>query len=65
METFKKPNLRIWSKQEITALPKEEKEEVKEEFIPKPEIPRSRLNTLSLIVNTGGAYKAKDYEENK
>ena len=56
-QTLKKPRLRIWHKEEITGLLPVEKVEVKKEFIAKPPIPTSRLASLSLIVNTGGAYK--------
>ena len=57
VQTMKKPKIRIWYKEEVKALPNEEKKEVEKEFIPKPAIPESRLTKLSLIVNTGGAYK--------
>jgi len=57
IQTLVKPTFRIWRKEEITALPSPEKAEVKKEFIPKPAIPSSRLTNLSLIVNTGGAYR--------
>jgi hypothetical protein len=57
VQTMKKPKLRVWQKVEITSLPKEEKMEVRKEFIAKPAISSSRLSTLSLIINTGGAYK--------
>lgn len=57
VQTFKRPHLRIWHKIEITALPTEEKKEIKKEFIPKPPLSGSRLSTLSLVVDTGGAFK--------
>ncbi len=57
VQTLKRPSLRVWHKEEVTALPPEEKTEVKKEFIAKPPISESRLNSLSLIVNTGGVYK--------
>jgi len=57
IQTLVKPTFRIWRKESITALPTLEKAEVKKEFIPKPAIPSSRLTNLSLIVNTGGAYR--------
>jgi len=60
VQTLKKPRLRIWTKQEVTALPKAEKMEIKKEFIAKPFIPSSRLSTLSLIINTGGAYREEE-----
>ncbi len=57
VQTFRRPRLRIWQKEEITSLPPVEKAEVKKEFIAKPPIPESRLTSLSLVVNTGGVYK--------
>ena len=60
VQTLAKPTFRIWRKAEITALPAVEKAEIKKEFIPKPAIPSSRLTSLSLIVNTGGAYREED-----
>ena len=60
MQTLRRPGLRVWNREKIKALPQLEKLEVKKEFIAKPPIPGSRLTTLSLIVNTGGAYKEED-----
>jgi hypothetical protein len=60
VQTLIKPSFRIWRKEEITSLPMPEKAEIKKEFIPKPAIPSSRLASLSLTVNTGGAYKEED-----
>lgn len=57
VQTFKRPFLRVWAKEEITALPKEEKAEVKKEYLKKPPLEGSRLSSLSLVVNTGGAFK--------
>ena len=57
VQTFKKPRLRIWNKESTTVLVKEEKVKEIKEFIPKPEIEGSKLSSLSLTVNTGGAYK--------
>lgn len=60
IQTLIKPTFRIWRKEQITSLPLPEKAEVKKEFIPKPSIPSSRLTSLSLVVNTGGAYKEEE-----
>ncbi|MBN1326060.1 PrgI family protein [Candidatus Falkowbacteria bacterium] len=60
VQTLRKPTLRIWNKLPVTALPAAGKVEIKKEFIPKPAIPTSRLTSLSLIVNTGGAYKEEE-----
>lgn len=60
VQTIKKPRLRIWNKESVVTLVKEEKEEIKKEFIPKPELEGSKLSSLSLTVNTGGAFKEED-----
>lgn len=60
VQTLGRPSLRLWYKEPVSALPPAEKVEVKKEFIAKPAIPTSRLNSLSLVVNTGGAYKEED-----
>jgi hypothetical protein len=58
--TLRKPRLRLWWKEEIKSLPLAEKVEIKKEFVAKPAIPASRLASLSLIVNTGGAYREEE-----
>lgn len=58
--TLRRPRLRLWHKEEIKSLPPVEKVEIKKEFIPKPAISSSRLTSLSLVVNTGGAYKEEE-----
>lgn len=60
VQTLKRPRLRIWGKTEITALPKEEKVEVKKEFVAKEPLAGDKLSSLSLVVNTGGAYKEEE-----
>ncbi|MFA5188475.1 MAG: PrgI family protein [Patescibacteria group bacterium] len=60
IQTLKKSKLRLWSKEAITALPPVEKAEVKKEFIAKPALVSSRLSSLSLVVNTGGAYREEE-----
>jgi hypothetical protein len=60
VQTMRKPRLRVWHKEELTSLPPVEKMEVKKEFIAKPPIPASRLSSLSLIINTGGAYREEE-----
>jgi hypothetical protein len=57
MQTLKRARLRIWAKEEISGLPKEVKKKEEERFVPKPPLSGERLSTLTLIVNTGGAYK--------
>jgi hypothetical protein len=60
MQTLRKPSLRVWSKPLVQVLPKAEKKEISKEFIAKPPLSTSRLSSLSLIINTGGAYKEED-----
>ena len=62
--TLRRPSLRVWRKIELKALPK--KEEVKkEEKIPtKTMISQSKLSDLSLLIDTGGAYNIKDFNDN-
>jgi len=58
VQTLRKPKLRLWQKETITAMPIEEKAEVKKELlVKKPFISSSKLSSLSLVVNTGGAYQ--------
>jgi len=56
VQTLRRSSLRIWHKEEISALPEVEKKEVQKEFIKKPAVPTSKLSELALVVNTGGAY---------
>lgn len=60
VQTLKRPRLRIWHKINITALPAAEKKDVRKEFIAKPPMVGSRLSTLSLVVDTGGAFKEEE-----
>jgi len=60
VQTLKKPGLRVWAKEAITSLPKAEKVEIKKEFIAKPPLSTSRLSSLSLVINTGGAYREEE-----
>jgi len=60
IQTLQRPSLRLWHKEEISGLPKEEKVEIKREFVAKAPLPGSRLSALSLIVNTGGAYQEEE-----
>lgn len=63
LQTFRKPSLRVW-RREVT--PDEIKIAITEVKIlaPKPivkkEIGLSRLSELSLIIDTGGAYKGEE-----
>lgn len=62
METLKRPRLRLWNKQltasEVRELMTPAPEEHKDQFIPTKHLAaRSRLDELSLVVDTGGAYQ--------
>jgi hypothetical protein len=61
IQTFKKPKVRVWKKDLSDEYLRQftQKETVKEaeKFVRKEFIGTSRLNELSLIVNTGGAYR--------
>ncbi len=66
IQTFKRPKLKLWDKEltekELRILYRHEtKEKKKEEAIAplKPPPSGSRLSELSLIVDTGGAYKGE------
>ena len=60
IQTLGRPMVRIWAKEGLRSLPQEEKVEIKKEFIPKPTISSSRLSSLSLVINTGGAFKEEE-----
>ncbi len=59
IQSFRKPNLRVWckyySKKELNYLRKEEEVEVSE-FIEVKKIKSDHIRDLSLVVNTGGFY---------
>lgn len=62
VQSFKNPSRRIWrkdyTKKELNALRKCPKEEIIEDTSHVKKISYNRLRDLSLIVNTGGYYKA-------
>jgi len=64
IQTFRKPSLRVWDKSLTTAEIKAYQAQVTPP--PTPPTPRkapmtsSRLQELSLVVNTGGVYKPED-----
>jgi hypothetical protein len=62
--TFKKPSRRVWNRQYDNAELKEymkkfSKPEEKQDKIERKSISNSRIKDLSLLVNTGGYYKAE------
>ena len=63
IETIKKPNVRVWRKEYIkTEVFRDKKEnETVEEVIPRKKIVSTKkLSELSLIIDTGGAYKGEN-----
>jgi len=59
LQSAKRPKLRVWYKegQEIKEVILPEKKEKKEEEIIRPPLSSRRLSEISLIVDTGGAYR--------
>lgn len=63
IQTFQRPSLRVWQKevksQKLKVKSKEEKkgEEVEEKVKSRKQLSPSRLSDLSLVVDTGGAYR--------
>ncbi len=67
IETFKAPRLMVWRKEMTTQqikdlLATDDTEEETEKIPVKPMINKSHLEELSLIVNTGGAYRPTNDE---
>lgn len=63
-QTFKKPRLRIWRKaEELQDWVKFEAEKAKPKIATKEALKASRLSDISLIVDTGGAYKGAEEDE--
>lgn len=56
IRTFKRPQLKVWKKTNITALPKEPEPEPMEVIARKKLPTKARLSDLALLVDTGGAY---------
>ncbi len=61
LQTFKKPSLRVWDKTKTDAQLREYLKEVPPpvsiKFVHKAPLSTSRLQELTLVVNTGGVYK--------
>lgn len=64
MQTFRKPRLRVWDKRltdaEVKAYLHKEVEAPPPPIARKPPMSSSRLQELSLVVNTGGVYKPEE-----
>ena len=59
LQSAKRPKLRVWHKEgrEVKEVILPEKIEKKEEEIVRPSLSSKRLSEISLIVDTGGAYR--------
>jgi len=59
LQSAKKPKLRVWNKegQKVKEVILPEKAKEKEEEIIRPPLSSKRLSEISLIVDTGGAYR--------
>lgn len=61
IQTLKKPKIRVWKKDlsddYLRQFVQKEAKKEEEKFVRKEFVGTSRLNELSLIVNTGGAYR--------
>lgn len=58
IQTVRRPTLKIWNKEvRMQEIKKEKTQETRPPFIPKKRLTVSRLNELSLVVDTGGAYR--------
>lgn len=64
IQTFRKPKLRIWDKtlsdSDIRTLLQRPEEDVVLPTLRKAPLERSRLNELTLVVNTGGVYASDE-----
>lgn len=61
VQTLRRPTLKIWHKVvSMRDLKKKEKKTVTTPLPPKKHLTSSRLNELSLIVDTGGAYQEEE-----
>lgn len=64
IQTFKKPKLRVWDKRysdsELKVFMKQTPPEPPKVSVRKTPVSVSRLNELSLVVNTGGIYRPEE-----
>lgn len=64
IQTFRKPHLRIWDKTlsdaDVRVFLEKVEEEVEAPRVRKAPLERSRLNELTLVVNTGGVYESDE-----
>lgn len=65
LQTFRRPNLRVWKKQATLQEIEQDMKEVKTAGVSAPTVVRrkpiavSRLSELSLVVDTGGVYRGE------
>lgn len=64
IQTWQKPHLRMWDKslndQDLRVFLQKVDEEIAPPPVRKAPIERSRLNELTLVVNTGGVYESEE-----
>jgi len=64
IQTIRKPHLRIWDKTlsdaDVRVFLEKVEEEVVAPSVRKAPLERSRLNELTLVVNTGGVYESEE-----
>jgi len=63
LQTAKKPKIRIWMKEAVATKIIEFKEKKKVQLSlakPRRELPKAKLSDLSLLVDTGGAYREEE-----
>jgi len=64
IQTFRKPHLRVWDKTlsdaDVRVFLQKVDEEVVAPIVRKAPLQRSRLNELTLVVNTGGVYESDE-----
>ncbi len=65
IQTFRKPRLRVWDKEMPLSLLRDrlkpQEEVISTEALRKGPMNMSRMEELSLIVNTGGAYRGEEH----
>lgn len=63
IQTLRRPTLKVWNKTATRQRVQEEKQELPPPIPTKKRLTISRLNELSLVVDTGGAYQEELDEE--
>lgn len=60
VQTLRRPILKVWNKNVVIAAKKEEKKVEPPKIFIKKHLTASRLSELSLVVDTGGAYREEE-----